>query len=391
MSGFKEAVNNIKERYFLFEEFPLTARDKFPKDCLKKAMAVEEDKIEDYAFRLKNKELEGLLLDVVPLKDKDEINRAVKIICLRRSQRIAKLISFLTQYHYDSSAVNILCKEMTLACNETQIKQGSFLWKFGKVNNKIAALEEAILEEGHDMDAVCKKYGISEKSPFAMVGFLTYFGKCDKTAFLINYKRMILLIQTFSVKAVNKMLSNYLNALSLIEYSDEVNMAIADKLGQPYVSADWKPFPTELRDKFAQWSYMYRLKIHCQGQPEKSRILVKYFEQVRTNYEIQEEQVLIMDFGWIILADVKGSSESYLYDKNLFNKEMNAWKNDEYALPAFIKERREILTARQFMLSTDDAPCIKICYEDIHYYYIPEVLDIKMGLEPDMRERNLVR
>ena len=41
------------------------------------------------------------------------------------------------------------------------------------------------------------------------------------------------------------------------------------------------------------------------------------------------------------------------------------------------------------MLSTKDAPCIKLTFEGIHYYYVVEVMDIKIGYEPDMRKHHI--
>lgn len=51
----------------------------------------------------------------------------------------------------------------------------------------------------------------------------------------------------------------------------------------------------------------------------------------------------------------------------------------------FLKKNWGILTAREYMLSTEDAPCIKFTFRGIHRYYIQEILDIKLNLEPDMR------
>jgi len=367
----------------------LIQRDKLPKNCLRNAMIVQEEEIEYYAARLKSRELEGLLLDLNSTKNMDEINRAVKIITLRNSQRIIKLISILSQYYYDSLSLNILCKRITENCTKKQLKENSYLHKIGMKDNKIVAFMQAISQEGQDMTVTCEKYGVSEKSPLAMEGFLAYFNKCDKTAFLINYKKMIILIEELPIQKIFEMLANYLNVFNLIEYIESVNLAILDKLEQPYVSVEWKPFSVELREKFAHWSYLYRLKIHCEENPEKLNALIKYFEYVRTSYEINEGEILIIDFGWVVLANVKGSMDSYLYDKRLFEKEMSQWEQDIEIVPSFLDGIKDIMTARHFMLTEDDSRCIKLTLEDIHYYYAQEVLDIKLGLEPDMRNHDV--
>lgn len=388
MISFQDAIELVRKKYFLFEEFPVVPKERFPQNCLRQAAEVDEAHIADYAFGLKGRQLEALMHGLTEAQDWRQVKRAVDILCIRRSQRLAKLIGFLAQYHYNSPSVSYLCERFTRACVEGQIKEESFLWRFGAEKDKIAAFENAIAGEGQDMEAASRKYGVSENSPMAIAGFLSYFNRCDKTAFLINYKKVIALMKKLPVSVVFNMIANYLKALNLVEYDDNVNTAISEKLGQPYISAEWEAFPTALRDKFAQWSYLNRLKIHCEGRPEKFRILVNYFEHVRTNYALSDGHILITDFGWLILVDVKGSNESYLYEKKLFDKEMDAWDNDENALPSFFSTKQDILTARQFMLSTLDAPCIKLSYEDIEYY-ISEVLDIKLGIEPDMRSLKL--
>ena len=389
MSSFNQAIESIKNKYYILEEFPLVQRDRFPENCLKRAMSFQEDKVEYYAAHLKNRELDGLLLDLVTTQNIDEINRAIKIICQRKSYRLIKLISILSQYHYDSKSINTLCKEMVKVYTEKQIETNSYIRKFGTREDKVIVLMQAISEEGQDMEAVCKKYYINEKSPLAMEGFLAYFCKCDKTAFLINCKIMITLIEAYSIDEIHEMTLNYLAKLNLIEFNDNVNLAILGKFGQPYVSPEWQHFSVGIRDKFAQWNYLYRLKIHCEGQPEKFRVMVKYFEHVRTNYQIKDGEILITDFGWVVLADVKGSSDSYLYDKRRFENEMLKWQQDEEKVPSFLGNNREIMTARRFMLTEDDSRCIKLTFEDIHYYYIEEVLDIKLGIEPDMRNHDI--
>jgi len=391
MSSFHEAMGYIKAHLFTFEEFPLIERERFPRDCLKRAMDAGEARVDDYAASLKARELEGLLLDLVSAEDTDEINRAVRIIRLRISGRIIKLASILCQYHYDAPGIKLLCKEMANTIKAVNGDQVSFLGKFGSEEDKITALSKAVNEEGQDIDAVYKKYDISERSPMALEGYLDFLSNCDKTGCLINYKRIIILINNLSITDLTGTITNYLSSLALIENQDSVNSAILEKLGDPYISPYWQTYSTELRVKFAQWSYLYRLKSHCKGQEKKFELLVKYFNHVKTNYILTEEEVLITDFGLILVADVKGSAESYLYDKRLFDNEMAAWRQNSESLPAFLKRRANIPSDRDFMLSTVDAPCIKLSYQGIQRYYFDEVLDIKIGLEPDMRKYRIKR
>lgn len=385
MSGFNEAITSIKERFFTFEEFPLVERGRFPRNCIKRAMTIDEYKVAAYALALTGKEVEALMLELTTSVDLAEIKRAVNIVCLRSSRRIIKLTTMLCQYNYDAQGVKLLCSEIVDADSNGNIPRESFLGKFGKAEDKIAVFTEAVLEEGQDIHAVYLKYGILEESPMAMEGSYSFFGTCEKTAFLMNCRLMIKLMEQYSKVKLTSILTNYLESLSVAEYNDNINLVILDKLGEPYVSPDWEAYDSHLWDKFAQWNYLYKLKLHCKDRPEKFHVLVKYYGQVRTNYTICDDSVLITDFGWLIMADEKECEDGYLYDRSFFEKEMAEWKSDPERVPTFLKKNWGILTAREYMLSTEDAPCIKFTFRGIHRYYIQEILDIKLNLEPDMR------
>lgn len=385
MDSLKTTIESIKDKYFTFEEFPLIERDRFPADCLKKAMAVKKSEIESYAANLKTKEIEGLLLDVVLVNNKEEAERASQILLYRKSPRIIKLVSFLSQYHYDSYGVNFICSVLANKAGDL-LNENSYIKKFGNENDKVRSLAQVFGKEKQDLWNVCKKYGILEMCPLALESYLLFFLDCDKTAFLINYEKVIVLIRNYAEEKIHGILLNYLNGFAFVEYSDEINMAIVEKLGRPYVSQEWYPFSKELRDKFAQWYYLHQLKQHCQEQPQKFDLLIKYFELVRTNFTINEDNVLITDFGNIIIVDIKGKLDSFLYDKFLFEKEMAIWRESEEILPTFLRSNEKAMTAREFMLSTETAYCVKLTFSDVDYYYIDEVLEIKLGLEPDMRK-----
>lgn len=387
MSSFKEVINDLKTKYFLYEEFPLVDRADFPENSLDNAMKISDNDLENYTVHLKNKDIEGLLLDLVDAESVNEINRAVKIIALRSTKRILKLISYLSQYNYDSVGINILCANMS------KIKElsdsNAYIKRFGMESDKVLALVKVISVEGQNMDAILKKYNILPESKLAMDSCLEYFKGCDKNAFLINNQMMLRLINEFPAEKASEMLINYFDKLSLVEYLDEINLAVLYKFGQPTDSDNWHSFPQDIQDKFTYWCHLYRLKIHCKGQKIKFNVLVKYFEYVKTNYTIDELNTLITDFGDVVLADVEDDINIYLYDKYAFKREMTEWEFNKEILPTFITGGKNAISARDFMLSVDDPQCIKLTFDDIDYYYIDEILEIKLGLEPDMRSDSI--
>jgi hypothetical protein len=123
--------------------------------------------------------------------------------------------------------------------------------------------------------------------------------------------------------------------------------------------------------------------------PKKYSVLSKYADRVRTSYTIKEENLFIIDFGEIVIADIYDRPYSFFYQTEMFEREMAAWQADEANLPAFIRIDRKNLTARDFIIEVAEEPCVKLSYEGIDILYIQEMLDIKMGIEPDIRRKGI--
>ena len=60
-------------------------------------------------------------------------------------------------------------------------------------------------------------------------------------------------------------------------------------------------------------------------------------------------------------------------------------------LPTFLRMDRRNSTARDFIIEEIEEPCVKLSYEGIDILYINEMMDIKIGLEPDLRKKQLAK
>lgn len=385
MRHMEQALTHIRDHYFLPEEFPLLPRERFPMSSLQSAMTVSGSELEHYAKALRGKDLEGLLQDLVSASEPREILQAVTILTLRSSKRIRTLASYLCQYYPGSAGVYALCKALRNDGNESLEEENPFLWRFGAADEKAPLLQQVIQTEGQDVTTIFAQYKILEKSPLAREAMLLYFGSCDKTGFLINHNRIKAVIEEFPQLALIRVITNYLESLSLVEYHDDVNQSILNKLGEPQGSMDWDPYPLALRRKFAHWTFLNNLKNHTREQPAKFRSLATYYNMIQRNYLIPEVETLILDFGDIVLVDQKYSLDSILYSSRAFERELAAWKEDPEQLPSFLDQKNDLVTARQFMIMGLEDDIIRIHYDGIHRYYLEELMEIKLGLEPDMR------
>ena len=430
VDSFKDVVDGLRDRFYTQDEFPGLKRERLPESFLKEAMQVANQDRISYAAGLKGSQLESLIFVLRDSVDPNEIVKAIEILCFRISPRILKLMTILYQYHFWSQGLNAAIKEMGKAALEKPAcaASGAFAIRFGWTEDKMAEIEAAIDESDKDISKCFKAYGIDGKSPFAQAGFLSYLSVADKDALRTNRRWIINAIEQQPSERLVQLINNYLSSFTMVEYNDGVNLAILNKIGQPYVSPDWEAYSVETRNTFAQWSYLHRLKLHSVGVPKKYEVLGTYFEQVRSSYEIKNDKLLIIDFGEIVVVDISDRPYSFFYQKKVFDQEMEAWRksrealeemsyeeSDENAacysagyrydveseecdqpkekkyLPTFIRIDQKNTTARDFIIEEVEEPCMKLSYEGVDVLYIRELMDIKMGLEPDMRKKQLAK
>ncbi len=411
MEKLKSILDSFKGRFFTLEEFPLLSREERPQNVLDDAMKLQESAVRSYAVGLTGKELEGLILELQNPLNTDQILRASQILIARITPRIWKLLTVLYQYHDNSTALNNVLKAVSIQAEERgdSPREAAFIRYFGAVEDKIGAFCVAIEERERDIERCFDEFSVIRKSPFAKKAALAFLETTSKEGLLNNLKWIVATVENHEKEELRCLFTNYLSGLSLEEFHDGINLSIMKKIGQPYLSPDWSGYDKQQRDKFAQWCYLHQLKLHSIGFPRKFAILRKYYDQVRSSYEIKEENLMIIDFGDIVVADIEDYPYSFFYEKYIFEMEMAEWVRSREAeaawlpeadedeerpqvlLPAFLRQDKKNATARDFIIEEREESCVKLSYDGVDILYIQEMLDIKMGLEPDLRRKQLAR
>jgi hypothetical protein len=250
----------------------------------------------------------------------------------------------------------------------------------------VEAVREAIEEMRWNITECFKVYAIHAKSAFAEKCVLSYLNTANRAGLLLNRSWIVKTLENQLAVESKILVENYLSTFGLAEYHDGINLAILNKFGRPYDSPDWEAYPAELKKRFSEWCFLHQLKLHTIKIPKKYSVLSKYADRVKTSDAVKEENLFIIDFGEIVIADIYDRPYSFFYQKEMFEREMAAWQADETALPAFIRIDKRNLTARDFIIEEVEEPCVKLSYEGIDVLYIQEMVDIKMGIEPDMRK-----
>lgn len=403
---FIQMLRSFQDRFYTVDEFPFIDRKNLPEGILAQAAQLPDDKLKDLAIGLKGKELESLLMDLRDTRDDVEISRGCQILVSRFTPRISKLLIVLYQYYSESPGIN---KAMDLMCSQLHTlnrvrPEEAFIWHLGNQQDKYEVVSQ-LMDQYNSIGECFKALSIRENSPFAKEAAFRYLPIAPGEALRSNTKWIIMTIQDRTSEELHFLIQHYLEVIPLDRYHDGINLEILKKLGRPYDSLEWDNYPQKLRERFTQWLYLHRLRIHCMLHPKKFIILSQYFDQVIHSYEMEELDLMVIDFGEIILADVAKDSFSFFYEKESFQREMEEWKSavreaeqgslDSEAepptvrLPSFLRMDQQQLTARDFIIEEAEDSCVKLSYEGVDVLYIREMLDIKMGLEPDLRRSQL--
>ena len=382
-----QAIQDISSRFYTVQEFPLLKRDRLPAGVLKRISNVKSENVELHASRLRGLELDSLLFDLRDNPSQQELDAGLRVLRLRFSPRLLKLISILYQYNIDSDALKQACRILSLEADErnSHPQEGKFLWKFANADDIFTALRSAADQEGGNVSQCCTRWGLDPASPLARKSFFQYLSDADQRALFINESWIVSFIEKEAMDDITALIKNYLGSFDLLEYQDSVCLAIWNRLGDPYESPDWVAYTKEQRDLMAQWNFLYLLKTHTLNYPEKFEILSKYNNRIRSCKKLPEHHLLSIDFGEIVVVDVEDQPSSFFYQKQKYEEEMRRWAENEAAIPVFLRTDRKLTTARDFMIEKKEESYMKLSYIGVDRFYIQELMDIKMGIEPDMR------
>ncbi len=383
----KTSIEALRQKFFTLEEYPFIERDRLPADILEKSLKTGPEEVSEFSEGLSSHQIEALLLDYRGLTNTKEKEKIIDIFTARFSKRLLRLIMAIYQYDYNKPAMALLFKAITSEAERRQDypDTGLFIWEFGIIKEDYAEVNDFIEANGRELDQFFAKFHLKSESPLADEIKYHYLQNASKEAIFSNLRYFMQIIEKRSPAEIFNPVANYLEVFTLEEYLDGINLAIFEKLGDPNVSPEWASYKTKVRDAFAQWKFLYLLKLRSRKYPNKLKVLSQYYSRVRSSYEIEDGRIVVLDFGEIVVVDILDKPYSLFYQKNDFDREMAAWKNpDSEKEPAFIKLDK-IVSARDYMIEEIEDSCMQLSYEGVDTLYIQELLDIKMGLEPDMR------
>ena len=136
--------------------------------------------------------------------------------------------------------------------------------------------------------------------------------------------------------------------------------------------------------KFEEWVFIDRIMQYTGGFPKKKEIFIRFAPKIISSNIINEASVLVLDFGDFVIVDFWDLPFSHLYGKEYFEKEIRTWKKSDI-LPSFFKRSISRFSGRDYIIEAQDDFCFTLYYEGVDLFYTKEMLEIKTGMEPDIR------
>ena len=389
LGKFSAAMESVRERFFTIEEYPYLDRGRFPDKIIETIMTLPPEDLQDYAAKLTSKEMEALLLDLPKAGTFAELERIGTVLNSRFSSRITRLFFALYQEHYDTVAMQTIMRRMILEANRRWIfpDSGAFFWAFGESDDIFEALKNEFITSWRTLDDFFAAYKIRTDTRLAVEIRIQCFSDAGLAMIHTNSKHLLYLLERLQDNELRMLITNYIRVSDVKNCVNSVNLMILERMGEPAKSEKWQNYNPSVVKKFSEWCFYHRLYLHSLIYPKKYEILSKYYGNMIESYEL-EESAFVVDFGTIVVVDILNVPYSFFYHKWEFEREMKLWKEFEER-PAFYDAIPDKATARDYIIADQDEPCLLLVYEGVDLLYIDEILDIKMGLEPDFRRIKL--
>lgn len=382
-------MESVRERFFTIEEYPYLDRSQFPDRIFDTIMSSTPEQLNDLGAKLTSRELEALILDLPNAGTFAELERIGTVLNSRFSSRILRLFFAMYQEHYDTVAMQTIMRRLILEAHRRWVfpDSGSFFWAFGESNDVFEAVKEEFATSWRTLDDFFTAYNIRSNTRLATEIRIQCFSDAGLAMIHANSKHLLYLLEKLHDNELRMLITNYIRVSDVKNCVNAVNLMILERMGEPAKSEKWQGYNMTVVKKFSEWCFYHRLYLHSLIYPKKYEILSRYYGNVIESYEL-EGSVFVIDFGKIVVVDILNVPYSFFYHKWEFEREIKQWREFEEK-PAFYDAIPDKATARDYIIADQDEPCLLLVYEGVDLLYIEEILDIKMGLEPDFRRIKL--
>lgn len=381
-SGLRRLLDGIAEKFPLPSEYASRQAAEGWQELIE-AAPTEADALRIYSLRLPAAGIDNLLLAALEEMDEKRRERLESILAVRSGSRLMKLCWALIQYHSENvgllSATRALLKGFEGGRGIIRTNLELFADSDGTDR-----LTRALLRKSGMIADFLTANCLDESSPLARRVVRLFFCECSSEGLVLNSKRFTRMLDFEGGELLEKMISNYLQRLTMSEYSAETNLLIGEKWGNAFTSPDWANIAPSLRHRFSEWNSRYRLAEHFTHNKKKLELYCRYIPNMRDIQFLYGGMMLVMDFGDFAVADQNESgSNSYYIEGELFTK-LRA-ELDENGESALLIKYPDMAQARDFMILEQEPQVMRLSFAEVGKLHVRDTLNILLKLTPDLR------
>ncbi len=238
----------------------------------------------------------------------------------------------------------------------------------------LTAVSERLCVKGTVVNRFFSKYSIIEDSLFGSSLLERFFIFCDKEDFISNKAVLMKYFHRHSDSVV--LFSCYLDKFETQSYSRELLGEVLAKWGLPAEDSDfWRGMSSEHIGKVNSWLDYKNVEDHFGSGTRKFEVWAAHFNLIKRVITIESCQMLAMDFGVFVAVDIKGGDGySYLYDKDLFEREYHNEIESIVTSTAWQIDPELVGNIKKLYINGVKMPIYCVGYEKADILYIKQIL-----------------
>ncbi len=369
---FNLSLHHLRENLLLPQEFVLLAKREGIDAKARVLTAVPEDLLEVFALSLGKEELESCLLELLSEPDFQRKHELLRIMEVRMSARLTRLIWALVQYDYELPAMRELA---ALAAASPSCAEELLKTLFAKQQDLIPAIVDILCQEGGELYPFIVHYSLIAESPLVQAVAKQYFQQTDEKGFLMNEELFLELIRTTSEETFESCLIHYLELSWRYFSSRKINKTLLHRFGLPDESgsAIWKGLEPSLRIKYRHWILIDVMEEHFGLDSKKNALFGKFYEDILSISFLQDHNIMVLDFGQFGIINLRTmKDQAYLMDQTTLAMELKEIEGE--GEPHWLKRRLKI-EARDVIIEEKSCDILILNIEGVGKLFVQELME----------------
>jgi len=368
------SIQHLRENLLFPQEFVLLAKRKVRDDEAKALVLplIADHSLERFALSLGKLELESCVLELLGEPMLQRKRQLLRIMEIRMSPRLTRLIWALVQYDYELPVMReVAVLAAASPSNAEQLLEILFLEK----QDLIPPVVETLCREGGDLNSFIVHYHLIAESPLVQAVAQQFFQQTDEKSFLINEEFFLVMIRTTSQENLKPCLIHYLEQSWRYFSCRKINRAILNRFGLPDESgsAIWEDLQPSLRVKYKQWIFIDVMEEHFGLDSKKNALFGKFYKDIQHIQFLADGKIMVLDFGQFGIINLQTMEDhAYLMEKSTLAMELEVLESE--GEPRWLRRRLQI-EARDVIIEEKSSDILILNIVGVGKLFVQELME----------------